>query len=151
MPKHTKKIITPTKMAELDNYNIPAFKRKRSIAAKARTNHTTTPEIMEPPPVKSSKKQQPLEIDETYTREMKICGTCDGYFDNIKVAIIKLTNPLRKDDIILMEKHDGLFEQKVNSMQIDRKDVSIARTGSDVGVKVLSKPQVGGTVYKVIA
>lgn len=139
-------------MTEIDNYNIPAYKRKRSIAAKARAKHPAPPEITAPPPI-FTKKTHPkkVEIPETHSREMKICGTCDGYFDKIDVAIIRLTNPLRKDDLILIEKTDGLFEQKVNSMQIDRKDVSIARTGSDVGIKVMFKPKVGGTVYKVIA
>lgn len=138
-------------MTEIDNYNIPAFKRKRSIAAKARAKHPAITEITAPPPISNRKKQKKVEIPETHSREMKICGTCDGYFEKIDVAIIRLTNPLRKGDIILIEKTDGLFEQKVNSMQIDRKDVSIARTGSDVGIKVLSKPKVGGTVYKVTA
>ncbi len=138
-------------MTEIDNYNIPAFKRKRSIAAKARAKHPAITEITAPPPISNRKKQKKVEIPETHSREMKICGTCDGYFDKIDVAIIRLTNPLRKGDIILIEKTDGLFEQKVNSMQIDRKDVSIARTGSDAGIKVLSKPKVGGTVYKVTA
>lgn len=83
-------------------------------------------------------------------REMKMCGICEGYFDKIDVAIIKLTSPLREGDTIIFEKQDGLFEQRVDSMQINRKPVSLARTGSDIGLKVLLKPNVGTPVYKVI-
>ena len=35
-------------------------------------------------------------------------------------------------------------------MQIDRKEVRIAKTGSDIGMKVQLKPKVGGAVYKLI-
>ncbi|MFA5948249.1 MAG: hypothetical protein WC806_04755 [Candidatus Gracilibacteria bacterium] len=83
-------------------------------------------------------------------REMRICGHCEGYFENIEVAIIKVTSPIRKNDKIIFETETGLFEQKISSMQIDRKDVNIAKTGSDIGVKALLKPKVGAYVYKVI-
>ncbi|MBI2634505.1 hypothetical protein HYW82_02440 [Candidatus Peregrinibacteria bacterium] len=81
---------------------------------------------------------------------MKTCGVCEGYFDKIEVAIIKLTGTLKVGERIIFEKIDGLFEQKVESMQINRKDVKRAKAGSDIGLKVAMKPNVGTTVYKVI-
>lgn len=83
-------------------------------------------------------------------REMKVCGICDGYFDKIKVAIVKVTNPLRIGDKIIFEKQDGLFEQEIKSMQLNRKDLTLATTGSEIGLKVYQKPTVGSPVYKVI-
>lgn len=90
------------------------------------------------------------EPDNRSTREMKICGMCEGYFDKIEVAIVKLTSPLRRGDRIIFEKQDGLFEQKVDSMQINRKNVRLAKTGSDIGLKVTMQPKVGAPVYKII-
>jgi hypothetical protein len=81
---------------------------------------------------------------------MKTCGICEGYFDNIDVAIIKVTSPIRVDDRLIFEKDEGLFEQSVKSMQINRKDVTLAKSGSDIGIKVEMKPKVGTNVYKVI-
>ena len=149
-------------MQEPDNYKIPAYKRKRSISAKAKktTNYR--------PLKKTGKKTKQIEVEDIpgisflppeahfesnskapSTREMKKCGICEGYFNKIDVAIIKLTAPLKKGDKILFETDDGLFEQKVNSMQINRKDVALGRTGTEIGTKVKKEPKVGGTVYKV--
>lgn len=83
-------------------------------------------------------------------REMKTCGLCEGYFDKIDVAIIRVTSPIRVGDTLIFEKQDGLFEQVIDSMQIDRKNVTIAKTGSEIGLKVRIKPIVGANVYKVL-
>ena len=82
--------------------------------------------------------------------EMKTCGICEGYFENIQVAVIRLTSPLHEGDEIFMETREGLFKQKVTSMQIDRRPVNLARSGSDIGLKIMREPKVGGTVYKII-
>ena len=95
-------------------------------------------------PVEITKKQ------DSDFREMQICGQCEGYFDKIDVAIIKLTSPLRAGDTIIFEQEGGLFEQKANSIQIDRKNVALAKTGSDIGLKVIRKPKIGTPVYKII-
>jgi hypothetical protein len=149
-----------------ESINIPAFQRKRSIAAKAKK---TTIKLRKPR--KSTRKQlRPAEMplsEEIQTvdlfedeitraktgrkiREFKRCGICEGYYKKINVAIIKLTSPLRTSDTILIENEYGLFEQDVKSMQIDRKDVSLARTGSDIGIKIRKNAKVGTTVYKLI-
>ncbi len=83
-------------------------------------------------------------------REMKTCGICEGYFEKIDVAVIRVTSPIRTGDIIIFEKQDGLFEQNIDSMQVDRKNINLAKTGSEIGLKVRLKPIVGTNVYKVI-
>ncbi|MFH1218532.1 MAG: hypothetical protein V1679_01690 [Candidatus Peregrinibacteria bacterium] len=167
-------------MPQAYNPNIPAFRRKQSLAAKARkkpaylspkkrttTKRTTTPRltrtrIIEPedeleiPPSFPSEDLFP--DPDTYTpsssskkdREFQTCGICDGYFDKIDVAVVQVTSPIRKGDVLIFEKEGGLFEQEVDSMQINRRDVSLARSGSDIGLKVRHKPIVGAQVYKLI-
>jgi hypothetical protein len=174
-------------MDELNVYNIPAFQRKRSLAAKGRkkptssrpkrtrktatrrskilrpveTNYNSpsfveqdlTPEIYEREPLPSEQlfedlEEKPIKKSSSNFREMKICGICEGYFDKINVAIIKVLSPIHRDDSLIFEKEGGLFEQIIDSIQIDRKDVSIAKSGSDIGVKVLTAPKVGTNVYK---
>jgi hypothetical protein len=82
-------------MEEVNQYNIPAYQRKRSIAAKAKK--TTNYGPLKP----SDKKTKPIEINEVpgisnlppaeyfesesnkkapSTREMKKCGICEGFF-----------------------------------------------------------------------
>jgi hypothetical protein len=167
-------------MDEINTLNIPAYQRKRSLAAKSaagkklriQRKQTKTEKVRkirsyERPtelsltPTLSSVNQFPNlmeEIEEMRSvkeskvgfREMKTCGRCEGYFDKIDVAVIKVTNPIRTGDIIIFEKDEGLFEQEITSMQIDRKEVQLARSGSDIGLKVVMKPKVGTQVYKVI-
>lgn len=167
-------------MDQPEQINIPAFQRKRSIVRRAKrsriyeaikpartrkikTRQRPVKEIVEPLtelPIASAFPSEnifsePL-LDEIpkpsnfKVVEMQACGICEGYFDKIEVAIIKLTQPLREGDLIIFEKQDGLFQQPVKSMQINRRDVKLARTGSDIGLKVALKPQVGTPVYKVI-
>jgi len=35
-------------------------------------------------------------------------------------------------------------------MQIDRKDIKIAHSGDDIGLKTAMKPKIGGLVYKIL-
>ena len=157
-------------MNDTESINIPAFKRKRSIAAKARkTNRKSNAkktrarkriqkkEITEIPLIEEIQTVDLFEDQITRAktgrkvREFKKVGICEGYFDKVEVAVIKLVNPLRTDDIILIAKQNGMFEQEVKSMQINGKDVSLARTGSDIGIKVNQKPQIGTAVYRLIS
>lgn len=162
-------------MDEVNPINIPAFQRKRSLAAKSRKKPTSTrqrvrrkskiirpqyeeqfPEIQTSGSLPSEELfPDPLELEtikakDPEVREMKICGQCEGYFDKIEVAVIKITSPVRKGDVIIFEKYNGLFEQTVGSMQINKKSVTLARSGSDIGIKVAMEPKVGTAVYKVI-
>lgn len=165
-------------MNEIDILNIPAYQRKRSIAAKekAATVRKTTRKIQPEKPRKVS-RPRPEKIDpinempisreislDTFlapatslfksspsVKLMDTCGFCEGYFEKINVAIIKLTKPLKVGDQILIERPEGLFQQEIKSMQIDRKEVRIARTGSDIGLKVDIQPKIGGTIYKIVS
>lgn len=148
---------------DIDTLNIPAFKRKRSLAAKARKRPTTPQRI---PAAKTSQvmTQRNIPIPEqapednftlrsTKTKEiieMQTCGSCDGYFDKINVAVIKVVSPIRAGDTLLFETTNGLFQQTINSMQQNRKEIKLARSGSEIGVKVAIEPKVGGNIYKII-
>jgi hypothetical protein len=171
-------------MEDINVLNIPAFKRKRSISARAkkqpsytrikperktrvRRSVTKVEERIIQNPFRSSLPSQEIfpspmldeeEIQETSSysnskssfREMQICGKCEGYFDKIDVAVILLTSSIRTGDSIIFETNDGLFEQEIASMQINRQDIEVAHAGDDIGMKVIMKPKVGGSVYKVI-
>lgn len=77
-------------------------------------------------------------------------GKIIDYYDKIQVAVIKLYARLKLDELIQITAKDLLFQQRVSSMQINRKPVKIARKNSDIGIKVFYRPQINGVVYKVI-
>lgn len=153
-----------------DILNIPAYQRQKSLQSKARKKSIPPPKsinnIRSTTPRSYSANQTFTDIplynspplieennflpEENHLKTMRKCGTCEGYFEKIEVAIIKVYSPLRIGDRIIMETADGLFEQTLISMQIDRKDIKIARSGAEIGIKVLMQPQVSTTVYKVI-
>jgi hypothetical protein len=133
-------------MNKTNNLNIPAYQRKRSLAAKARKS-TTRAKTRKPA---RTTRKRPITSTTQSPREMRICGHCDGFYDQIDVAVVTLTSPIRIGDIIIFEKNEGLFEQEILSMQINRQEVTIAHAGDDIGLKVRIEPKVGTPVYKVI-
>lgn len=173
---------------DIDKYKIPAFRRKRSIQAKARKKILITaldrkeagvsivkPKIRRRRIVDRSRRQvgytlsladdkqeiMPMPIiDEgpavceipaiSDARRMILCGSCEGYFNKIEVAIVKLNRSLSIGDSVFFETSDGMFEQICEEMQINRKDVRTAFAGDDIGIKVKGEPCKGGKVWKSV-
>ncbi|MFP3215078.1 MAG: hypothetical protein RXP92_00135 [Candidatus Micrarchaeota archaeon] len=77
-------------------------------------------------------------------------GEVENYFSKISVAAVRLTGPLALGDIIEIGSEENAIRQKVESMQIDRKDVSIAKEGDSVGILVRCKVNKGEEVYKIV-
>lgn len=133
---------------EPDVLNIPAFQRAKDIAKKEKAVNQKKPQVASRTTRKTTPRKQAALLKTGL--EMITCGTCEGYFEKIEVGIIRLTKAVRKGDIILIEKSGGLFQQEIKSMQIDRKEVKLATTGSEIGLKLAMPPQIGGKVYKII-
>lgn len=76
-------------------------------------------------------------------------GKISHYFSNIKVAVIDLLSPLKKGDKIrIAGGEDTDFEQEVESMQIDHKEVKSAKKGNSIGMKVKEKVREGYKIFK---
>jgi len=83
-------------------------------------------------------------------KEGKLIGKITHYFSNIEVAVINLTAPLKTGDTLrIVGGQETDFEQKVDSMQIDHKEVKSSKKGDSVGMKVDEKVHEGYKVYKV--
>ncbi len=76
-------------------------------------------------------------------------GNVEHFFSKLGVAAIRLSGTLRVGDTIEIENEEVAIRQKVSSMQIDRKDVSEASDGDDVGIMVNHPVQRGSAVYKI--
>lgn len=77
---------------------------------------------------------------------MKKIGTVTHYYGNIGVAIIELSGKLSVGDTIKFESGGNEFEQKVESMQVEHKEISSAKKGDVVGLKVDEKVSEGAEV-----
>lgn len=86
------------------------------------------------------------------TEEQKtLVGKVMHYFGGIGVAALSLNGELKVGDRICIERKDGerICELKIDSMQIERKDVNEAKAGDDVAIKVPEKVHNGNLVYKL--
>lgn len=77
-------------------------------------------------------------------------GKVIHYYDKIGVVIVELDGALSTGDKIkFMRGGENLFEQKVDSIQIEHEKKESAGKGSVVGLKVEKEVKEGAEVYKV--
>lgn len=79
----------------------------------------------------------------------KQIGTVTHFFDHISVAVLALTEPLRLGDKVHILGHSTDFEQEVTSLQIEHKDVTEAKPGDDVAMKVVKRVHPHDKVFKL--
>lgn len=78
----------------------------------------------------------------------KPIGKVVHYYDKLGVAIIDLsTGGLKVGDEVKFKHGEEEFTQKVESLQVDHKDVDSAKKGDSFGVKVDKPTKVGTAVY----
>ena len=80
---------------------------------------------------------------------MKKIGTVTHYYGNLGVAIVELSGKLSVGDKVKFGGGKNEFEQTVESMQIEHKDISSAKKGDAIGLKVDEKVNEGANVYLV--
>ncbi len=79
----------------------------------------------------------------------EVIGRVSDFFAHPVVAGIELTAALKAGDKIRIEGHTTKLEMTVDSIQIDNEQVSVAKAGDSIGVKVSDKVRGGDTVYKI--
>jgi translation elongation factor EF-1alpha len=81
--------------------------------------------------------------------EEKEIGIISSYFGNVGVAAIKLSGSLKKGDKIRIKGHTSDFEEQVNSIQADKKELEEAKKGDHIGIKVSEKVRPNDKVFLV--
>ncbi len=79
----------------------------------------------------------------------KEIGGVSSFFSHVEVAAIKLVGKLKVGDRIHIKGHTTDFEQLVDSMQIDRKDVKEAKKGDEIGIKVNDRVRPNDKVFLI--
>jgi len=82
--------------------------------------------------------------------EKKLVGKVTHYYGKIGVAVVELEDELSVGDEISIEGKTTNFRQKVESMQIEHKNIEKAKAGDSIGLKVIEKVREGDKVYKII-
>ncbi len=81
-------------------------------------------------------------------KEQRI-GAVSHYYNKIGVAAIKLDSDMAVGDTIHIKGHLTDFVQKVESIQLEHKNVDLAKKGEDVGIKVKEHAREHDVVYRV--
>jgi len=82
--------------------------------------------------------------------EKKPIGKVSHFFTHISVAVIDVTDTLNVGDTISFEGASTNFQQKVDSMQIEKKSIQSAKKGQAIGMKTNERVREGDIVYKII-
>jgi putative protease len=77
-------------------------------------------------------------------------GVVGHYYNNIGVATITLEGQLAVGDTLRIKGHSTDFTQKIESIQIEHKNVARAKEGDDSGIKVKEYARKYDMVYKVV-
>lgn len=83
-------------------------------------------------------------------KKEELVGKITHYFGKIEVGIIELSKGLKAGDTIHIKGSTSDFEQVVDSMQVEHKDIEKAKKGDVIGLKVKEKVREGDEVYKII-
>jgi putative protease len=79
--------------------------------------------------------------------QKKLIGKVTHYFSKISVAGIELSGTLKVGDVISIEGATTTFEETIESMQVDNKNVTEAKAGDLIGIKVKDKTREGDKVF----
>lgn len=77
-------------------------------------------------------------------------GKVTHYYDKIGVAVIELSDKIAKGDRIkFVRGGEDLFEQTIDSIQVEHQEIESAKAGDTIGLKTDGEVRNGAEVYKV--
>lgn len=80
--------------------------------------------------------------------EGKPIGEVTHYFGGIDVAIVRFSRPVAVGTKVRFKGATTDFTETIKSMQYDHQDISEAKKGQEVGIKVGGKVREGDKVYE---
>jgi putative protease len=82
--------------------------------------------------------------------QKKLVGRVVHYFPKIGVGVVELVDELRVGDTISIEGTTTNFQQVVESMQIEHKNIEVAKAGETIGLKVKDRVREKDLVFKLL-
>jgi selenocysteine-specific translation elongation factor len=79
----------------------------------------------------------------------EIIGNVSDFFARPIVAGVELTAPLKVGDKIRIKGHTTNLEMTVGSMQLNNANITEAKAGDSIGIKVTDRVRAGDSVYKI--
>lgn len=79
----------------------------------------------------------------------KEVGKIDHYYTKLGVGVVKLSGTLKVGDKIRIKGATTDFEQKIESMQIEKDKIEEGKKGQSIGLKVKEHVRQNDVVYEV--
>jgi putative protease len=79
--------------------------------------------------------------------EPRAIGTVIHYWTRLGVAGVELTDSLQMDDWVHFRGATTDFQQRVTSMQLNRRFINQAHAGQQIGILVAERVRAGDTIY----
>ncbi|HJX45558.1 MAG TPA: translation elongation factor-like protein [Patescibacteria group bacterium] len=77
-------------------------------------------------------------------------GAVTHYYDKINVAVVELESDIATGDKIKFSRGgEDMFEQEVESMQVEHEKIEKAGKGDTIGLKVKEEVKEGAEVFKL--
>lgn len=123
--------------------------KKKPQKSRKKKTPKKTPKKKKTSPKKASKRKIKKSIPKYQKRpQEKEIGIITHYFGKISVGIIKLKGELKVGERIHVKGLHDDFSQTIGSMQLNHKDISVARKGDEIGIKVSQRVHPNDKVYK---
>lgn len=126
-----------------------ALRKQLSLSIRPKTQDL--PQVKLPLTKVIKKDQRSLHnTEETFSKKKgALIGEITHFFPKIQVGVVKVSSTSFKvGDEICVSGKDTQFRQKVGSLQVESIDVSIAKIGQLVGLKLSKPARVGDKIFK---
>jgi translation elongation factor EF-1alpha len=94
-----------------------------------------------------SRKRKKNRVSKSVKSQEKFLGVAEHYFGKISVVAFKVKTAFKIGDVIHFKGSKTDFIQKIESMQMNHKDINKAVRGDEVGIKVRDNVRVGDKIY----
>ncbi len=96
---------------------------------------------------KATKKAAKKPVKKTAEKKEKPIGKVTHFYGKIKVAVLKMTKPIKVGKEVRITGATTNFKQTIASAEIDHKKVKIIPKGKQAGVKVNKKVREGDEIF----
>lgn len=122
--------------------------RTKQIATQKKKIHTVAKLASREVGIKARARLFTPEKKSENKKSEQVVGKITHYYDQIKVCVIKLKSPVAVGDTIHIVGSKNDFTQVITSMQMNHEEITKAKKGDDIGLKLKKEAKQGDVVYR---
>ena len=80
-------------------------------------------------------------------KKVKPLGKVTHWYDNINVAVVRLTGSMKTGDKVKIKRGEEEFEEIIESMQLNHEPIKAGKKGQEIAIKLIGKTKDGAEVF----